>query len=128
MFEKPNKYPGRQFFWEAIEEVLRIAINTVKWSPQPCASKNVLKSVSTITSNGKGETVTVIVCDNAEGTLLPPACIMNEKTKKKEFKMACSTNCNSVEMLGYGNGFDVDAESQVPLTSAVSQIARYSNH
>ncbi|CAK1598568.1 unnamed protein product [Parnassius mnemosyne] len=34
----------------------------------------------------KGETITVIACCNAEGTFLPPACIMKGKNKKPEFE------------------------------------------
>ncbi|CAG5055608.1 unnamed protein product [Parnassius apollo] len=44
------------------------------------------KAVSTVTSTEKGETITVIACCNAEGTFLPPACIMKGKNKKPEFE------------------------------------------
>lgn len=44
------------------------------------------KAVSTATSTEKGETITIIACCNAEGTFLPPACIMKGKNKKKEFE------------------------------------------
>ena len=44
------------------------------------------KAVSTITSTEKGETITIIGCCNAEGTFLPPACIMKGKNKKPEFE------------------------------------------
>lgn len=44
------------------------------------------KAVSTITSTEKGETITVIACCNAEGTFLPPVCIMKGKNKKSEFE------------------------------------------
>lgn len=44
------------------------------------------KAISTITSTEKGETITVIACCNAEGTFLPPACIMKGKNKKAEFE------------------------------------------
>lgn len=44
------------------------------------------KAVSMATSTEKGETITVIVCCNAEGTFLPPACIMKGKNKKPEFE------------------------------------------
>ncbi|KAB0804493.1 hypothetical protein PPYR_01463 [Photinus pyralis] len=43
------------------------------------------KAVSTVTSTERGETITVIGCCNAEGTVLPPACIMKGKNKKPEF-------------------------------------------
>lgn len=44
------------------------------------------KAVSTVTSTEKGETITIIACCNAEGTFLPPACIMKGKNKKPEFE------------------------------------------
>ncbi|XP_046739568.1 uncharacterized protein LOC124407470 [Diprion similis] len=44
------------------------------------------KAVSTVTSTEKGETITVIACCSAEGTFLPPACIMKGKNKKAEFE------------------------------------------
>ncbi|CAB3256885.1 unnamed protein product [Arctia plantaginis] len=44
------------------------------------------KVVHTVTSTEKGETITVIACCNAEGTFLPPACIMKGKNKKAEFE------------------------------------------
>lgn len=37
-------------------------------------------------STEKGETITLIACCNAEGTFLPPACIMKDKNKKAEFE------------------------------------------
>ncbi|XP_031358597.1 tigger transposable element-derived protein 6-like, partial [Photinus pyralis] len=43
------------------------------------------KAVSTITSGEKGETVTVLACCNAEGTFIPPFCIMKGKNLKKEW-------------------------------------------
>lgn len=43
------------------------------------------KAVSTVTSTEKGETITVLACCSAEGTFLPPACIMKGKNKKAEF-------------------------------------------
>lgn len=43
------------------------------------------KAVSTVTSSERGETITVVGCCNAEGTILPPACIMKGKNKKPEF-------------------------------------------
>jgi len=44
------------------------------------------KSVSSVISGEKGETITVIACCNAEGIFLPPACIMKGKNKKPEFE------------------------------------------
>lgn len=44
------------------------------------------KSVFSVTSGEKGETITVIACCNAEGIFLPPACIMKDKNKKPEFE------------------------------------------
>lgn len=44
------------------------------------------KAVASTTSTEKGETITVIACCNAEGTFLPPACIMKGKNKKLEFE------------------------------------------
>ncbi|KAI4463223.1 hypothetical protein MML48_4g00004247 [Holotrichia oblita] len=43
------------------------------------------KSVSTITSGEKGETISVIACCNAEDVFLPPYCIFKGKNKKEEF-------------------------------------------
>lgn len=43
------------------------------------------KGVSTITSEVKGETVTVLACCNAESTFIPPFCIMNlEKVERRD--------------------------------------------
>ncbi|XP_035432885.2 uncharacterized protein LOC118264478 [Spodoptera frugiperda] len=44
------------------------------------------KAVSTTTSTEKGETITIIACCNAEGTFLPPACIMKGMNKKSEYE------------------------------------------
>lgn len=44
------------------------------------------KSVASVTSGEKGETITVIACCNAEGAFLPPACIMKGKNKKPEYQ------------------------------------------
>lgn len=44
------------------------------------------KSVFSVTSGEKGETITVVTCCNAEGVFLPPACIMKGKNKKPEFE------------------------------------------
>lgn len=41
------------------------------------------KNVPTLTSAENGETISVICCCNAEGTFLPPFCIMKGKNKKK---------------------------------------------
>lgn len=43
------------------------------------------KSVTSITSGEKGETVSVLACASAEGTFLPPYCIMKGKNLKVEF-------------------------------------------
>lgn len=44
------------------------------------------KSVSSITSTEKGETITLVACCNAEGSFLPPAVIMKGKNIKKELE------------------------------------------
>lgn len=43
------------------------------------------KSVNTITSGEKGETVTVVSCFSGEGSYLPPYCIFKGKNKKAEY-------------------------------------------
>ncbi|CAK1599571.1 unnamed protein product [Parnassius mnemosyne] len=52
------------------------------------------KAVSTVTSTEKGETITVIACCNAEGTFLPPACIMKGKNKNLILRMGCHRDQN----------------------------------
>lgn len=48
------------------------------------------KSVSTITSAEKGETISIVCCFNGEGNYIPPYCIFKEKNKKKlSLKMVC---------------------------------------
>lgn len=44
------------------------------------------KAVATVTSTERGETITLVVCCNAEGNFLPPAVIMKGKNKKKEWE------------------------------------------
>lgn len=44
------------------------------------------KVVSTVTSTEKGETISLVVCCNAEGNFTPPAVIMKGKNKKKEWE------------------------------------------
>ena len=44
------------------------------------------KSVSSITSSEKGETVSLLACCNAEGVFLPPVAIMKGKNKKQEYE------------------------------------------
>lgn len=44
------------------------------------------KTISTVTSTEKGETITVVACCNAEGVFLPPACVMKGKNKKQEWQ------------------------------------------
>lgn len=44
------------------------------------------KAVSTVTSTEKGETISLVVCCNAEGNFLPPAVIMKGKNKKQEWE------------------------------------------
>lgn len=44
------------------------------------------KSVFSVTSGERGETITVLACCNAEGIFLPPVCIMKGKNKKPEFE------------------------------------------
>ncbi|XP_050310853.1 uncharacterized protein LOC126746588 [Anthonomus grandis grandis] len=46
------------------------------------------KQVSSITSGEKGETILVIACCNAEGTILPLVFIMKGKNKKAEYEDA----------------------------------------
>ncbi|KAB0803136.1 hypothetical protein PPYR_00106 [Photinus pyralis] len=43
------------------------------------------KSVSSITSGEKGETISLIACCNGEGTFIPPYCIFKGKNVKDEY-------------------------------------------
>lgn len=44
------------------------------------------KLVPSITSGERGETITLIVCCNAEGNFLPPTCILKGRYSKKEYE------------------------------------------
>lgn len=44
------------------------------------------KHVASVTSTEKGETISVIVCCNAEGTFIPPTCMFKGKNKKPEYE------------------------------------------
>ncbi|XP_023312222.1 CENP-B homolog protein 2-like [Anoplophora glabripennis] len=44
------------------------------------------KNVTAVTSGEKGETISVIVCCNAEGMFIPPTCIFKGKNKKNEYE------------------------------------------
>ncbi|XP_055836643.1 uncharacterized protein LOC129905229 [Episyrphus balteatus] len=54
--------------------------------PELVVAEKGSKNVAAITSAGKGETITVIACCNAEGNFLPPVCVFKGKNKKPEFE------------------------------------------
>ncbi|KAI4462014.1 hypothetical protein MML48_5g00018667 [Holotrichia oblita] len=60
------------------------------------------KPVSTITSTEKGETITVIGCCNAEGTFLPPACIVKEKNSSGQ-RLTTGQKSNKTTFSGFNN-------------------------
>lgn len=61
----------------------RVQLNNV---PDKVLASRGAKSVSSVTSSEKGETITVLSCVNAEGHFIPPFCIFKGKNKKKEFE------------------------------------------
>jgi hypothetical protein len=54
--------------------------------PQRVVAMKGSKNVHTVTSGERGETVTVIACCNAEGSFIPPMCIMKGVRHKPEFE------------------------------------------
>lgn len=54
--------------------------------PEKVIAQKGSKSVMTVTSGEKGETISLVACCNAEGVFLPPACIFKGKNLKKEFQ------------------------------------------
>lgn len=54
--------------------------------PEYVVAEKGSKNVAAITSGEKGETISVIVCCNAEGMFIPPTCIFKGKYKKNEYE------------------------------------------
>lgn len=54
------------------------------------------KAVFQVTSAEKGETISLIVCCNAEGSFLPPRCIFKGKRKKPEFEFGLPSGADVV--------------------------------
>jgi hypothetical protein len=78
-------------------------------NPRPCTviGEKGSPTLYQMTSGEKGETISVIACCNAEGSFIPPTCILKGKNKKPEWKDSLPSGSKVImnEKSGYVNSY-----------------------